>query len=51
MTLWLSVPLSAQELEIRRWNQLPIDQNFLTANYAHSEGEIGVDPELRLQDV
>lgn len=51
MTLGLSPSLCAQELEIRRWNHLPIDKNFLTANYAHTEGEIGVDPELRLQDV
>ena len=27
--LWLSPPLSAQEVEIRRWNHLPIDGNFV----------------------
>lgn len=51
LTFWLSPAASAQEIEIRRWNHLPIDQNFLTANYAHTDGEIGVDPELRLEDV
>jgi hypothetical protein len=51
VALWLSSPLSAQEVEIRRWNHLPIDENFVTANFAHTDGDIGVDPELRLQDV
>ena len=49
--LWLSSPLSAQEVEIRRWNHLPIDENFVTANFARTDGDIGVDPELRLKDV
>jgi hypothetical protein len=51
VTSWLSSPLCAQEVEIRRWNHLPIDTNFVTANFARTDGDIGVDPELRLQDV
>jgi hypothetical protein len=51
MSLWLSSPLSAQEVEIRRWNQLPIDSNFVTANFARTDGDIAVDPVLLLDDV
>ena len=50
LALLLSSPAVAQELEIRRWNQLPIDQNFLTANYAHTSGEIAFDPVLQIDD-
>ena len=51
MALWLSPPLSAQEIEIRRWNHLPIDGNFVTANFGRTDGDIAVDPVLRLDDV
>jgi hypothetical protein len=51
VALWLSSPLSAQEVEIRRWNHLPIDENFVTANYAHTNGDIAVDPVLLLDNV
>jgi hypothetical protein len=51
LTLWTSPPIRAQEVEIRRWNHLPINKNFLTVNYAHAEGDIGVDPTLRLEGV
>ena len=51
MGLWLSPPLSAQEIEIRRWNPLPIDGNFVTANFGRNDGDIAVDPVLRLEDV
>ena len=51
MALWLSPPLSAQEIEIRRWNHLPIDGNFVTANFGRTDGGIAVDPVLRLDDV
>jgi hypothetical protein len=49
--LWLSPPLSAQEVEIRRWNHLPIDSNFVTANFARTDGDIAVDPVLLLDNV
>jgi hypothetical protein len=51
MTLWMTLPLSAQELELRRWNHLPINQNFATANVAHTTGDISVDPTLQLENV
>ena len=47
----LSSPLFAQEVEIRRWNHLPIDGNFVTTTYARTDGEIAVDPVLLLDDV
>ena len=47
----LSSPLSAQEVEIRRWNHLPIDGNFVTANFGRTDGDIAVDPVLLLDDV
>ena len=40
----------AQELEIRRWNQLPINQNFVTLNYGHTSGEIALDPVLQIEN-
>ncbi len=40
----------AQELEIRRWNHLPIDGNFVTANFAHTSGNIAFDPVLQIDD-
>ena len=40
----------AQELEIRRWNQLPINQNFVTLNYGHTSGEIAFDPVLQIEN-
>jgi hypothetical protein len=50
MALWMSPPLSAQELEIRRWNHLPINQNFVTANFARTDGDIAIDPVLRIEN-
>ena len=50
IVLWLSSPVHAQELEIRRWNHLPIDRNFVTANYGRTEGDIAFDPVLRIED-
>ena len=51
LTLWAAPPSHAQEVEIRRWNHLPINTNFLTTNYAYTEGDIAVDPTLRLEGV
>jgi len=41
----------AQELEVRRWNHLPIGRNFVAANYAHTDGEIEFNPVLLIEDV
>jgi hypothetical protein len=51
LTLWMASPLAAQELEIRRWNHLPINENFVTTNFAYTEGDISTDPTLRLENV
>ena len=40
----------AQELEVRRWNHLPINRSFGTLNFAHSDGEITFDPVLQIQN-
>jgi hypothetical protein len=40
----------AQELQVRRWNHLPINQNFVTGNFATTEGDITFDPVLRIED-
>jgi hypothetical protein len=50
LTLWLAQPGQAQELEPQRWRHLPIDTNFLSATYIHTDGEIALDPLLGLTD-
>ncbi len=47
--LWQSPPVLAQELEIRRWNHLPIDRNYVTVNYGRTDGDIAFDPVLRIE--
>jgi hypothetical protein len=49
LSAFLTAPAFAQELEIRRWNQLPIDRNYVTANYARTTGEIAFDPVLQIE--
>jgi len=51
LMLWTATPVSAQDFEIRRWNHLPINENFVFTNFAHTEGDISVDPALRLENV
>lgn len=48
--LWLNSSCVAQELEIGRWNHLPVNQNFVTANYGHTDGDIAFDPLLRIEN-
>lgn len=43
-------PAFAQELEPRRWSQLPIGQNFASLTYAHTKGDIAFDPTLGIED-
>lgn len=50
-SLVLSGQLSAQDLEPRRWGHLPLGANFVGLGYIHTEGEIALDPVLRLTDV
>jgi len=49
-TLLSCSPAFAQELEPRRWSQLPIGQNFANFTYAHSKGDIAFDPTLGIED-
>jgi len=52
MFLWaVSFPIFALELEPRRWLHIPIDTNFLGVGYAHTEGDINIDPILRAENV
>ena len=46
-----SAGLSAQELEPRRWGHLPLGANFAGFGYIRTEGDIALDPVLRLTDV
>ena len=43
-------PLSAQELEPRRWAHVPIDANFIAAAYARTDGDIFLDPVLQIEE-
>jgi hypothetical protein len=40
----------AQDLEPRRWTHLPIGTDVLGLGYAHSSGDLGFDPVLRIED-
>lgn len=51
LSLRTATPVSAQDFEICRWNHLPINENFVATNFAHTEGGISVDPALRLENV
>ncbi len=41
----------AQELEPRRWSNLPIETSFAGGGYAFTTGDIALDPVLQAQDV
>ena len=45
-----AMPCHAQDIEPRRWSHLPIGSNFLGAGYAYTEGEIFLNPVLRIED-
>lgn len=46
----LAAPLHAQDLEPRRWAQLPTGINFLGVGLAYSDGDIFLDPVLQIED-
>ncbi|MEJ2603400.1 MAG: transporter [Gammaproteobacteria bacterium] len=50
--LWagLATSLQAQDLEPRRWAQLPSGINFVGAGLAYSDGDIAFDPVLQIED-
>ena len=49
-TLFLCSPSFAQDLEPRRWSQLPTGQNFASLTYAHTNADINVDPTIGIED-
>ncbi|MDJ0958528.1 MAG: transporter [Arenicellales bacterium] len=45
-----SSPLSAQQLEPRRWSHLPVGAQFFSLAYLYTDGDIFLDPVLRIED-
>lgn len=43
-------PLQAQDLEPRRWSQIPKDVNFIGIGAAYTEGDIFLDPVFEIED-
>ena len=48
--LLLPLCAQAQEIEPRRWSHLPIGANFLGGAYAYTNGNIYLEPDLRIDD-
>ena len=46
----IAMPVQAQDLEPRRWSQLPTGVNFFGAGIGYSEGDISLDPVLQIED-
>jgi hypothetical protein len=46
----LAAPSHAQDLEPRRWSQLPTGINFLGVGLGYSDGDIFLDPVLQIED-
>ena len=40
----------AQELEPRRWSHLPTGTNFHSGGYAFTDGDLSLDPVLKIED-
>lgn len=47
----LSPAVTAQDLEPRRWTHMPVGMNVFGVSYAYTEGAIGFDPVLELEQV
>jgi hypothetical protein len=45
-----ALPCEAQDIEPRRWSHLPLGANFAGAAYAYTEGDIFLNPVLRIED-
>jgi hypothetical protein len=45
-----AIPALAQDLEPRRWSHLPLGSNFAGAGYAYTEGDISLNPVLRITE-
>ena len=48
--LFLLPDVHAQELEPRRWSHVPVDANYLAVAYGNTQGDIFLDPVLRVED-
>jgi hypothetical protein len=46
----LALPCHGQDIEPRRWSHLPLGGNFGGVAYAYTEGDIFLNPVLRIQD-
>ena len=46
----LALPCHAQDIEPRRWSHLPLGSNFGGMAYAYTEGDIFLNPVLRIED-
>ena len=47
---WLLPYTYAQQLEPRRWSQLPIGAQYISFAYLYTDGDIFLDPVLRIED-
>ncbi len=45
-----ALPCHAQDIEPRRWSHLPLGANFGGVAYAYTEGDIFLNPVLRIED-
>lgn len=50
VSLFMFGNAEAQDLDPRRYINVPVDQNFLRIGYAHSEGDVNVQPSLPLEN-
>ena len=51
VVLTCSISANAQELEPRTYNNTPTDINLFTVGYAHSSGNVLLDPALPIEDL
>jgi hypothetical protein len=51
VVLTCSISANAQELEPRTYNNTPININLLSVGYAHSSGNVLLDPALPIEDL
>ena len=45
-----ALPCDAQDIEPSRWSHLPLGANFAGAAYAYTQGDIFLNPVLRIED-
>lgn len=46
----IDLPCPGQDIEPRRWSHLPLGSNFAGGAYAYTNGDITLDPVLRIED-